>query len=63
LKKSEIFLLSSTMLLLGTMIGFLLAPAKNGVRCGNNNGNTYYGDHDDCCDEWDCDEDEDDMPF
>jgi hypothetical protein len=65
MKKREIFLLSTTMILLGTIIGFLWSPTKNGVRCGNNSGNTYYGNQDECCEEWDseADEDEDDMPF
>jgi|GEM_PF-2151774 len=28
--------------LLGTVLGFLLAPVKKGVYCGNNNGNTVH---------------------
>ena len=26
---------------LGVVKGFLLAPVKKGIACGNNNGNTY----------------------
>lgn len=33
------------MLMLGIVIGFLIAPIKNGISCGNNNGNnnTFTG--------------------
>ncbi len=30
-------------ILFGTLRGFLLAPIKKGISCGNNNGNTYNG--------------------
>jgi len=35
--------------LLGIVVGFLFAPIKKGISCGNNNGNTtnnYLGDDD-----------------
>lgn len=28
--------------LIGVVKGFLLAPAKRGIKCFSNNGNTYY---------------------
>ena len=43
MKKSTMFLLCSTMLLLGTVAGFLLAPVKAGVSIGNDAGNIYGG--------------------
>lgn len=64
MKKSGIFFLSTTMLLLGAIIGFLLGPIKKGVYCGNHNsGNRYFGKEDDYCDDWDSEDDGDDMPF
>ncbi len=33
-------LVVSTALLLGIIIGFIFAPIKKGVYCGNHNGNT-----------------------
>lgn len=65
MKKREVFLLSIAMMFFGAFIGFLCSPIKHGVRCGNNSGNTYYGGHNDCCDDYDEDDyDEDeDMPF
>jgi uncharacterized membrane-anchored protein YhcB (DUF1043 family) len=33
-------LVVSTALLLGIIIGFIFAPIKRGVYCGNHNGNT-----------------------
>lgn len=39
MKKSTLFLLCTTMLLFGTLLGFLLAPAKKGVSIGSNNSN------------------------
>ncbi|MDF2886437.1 MAG: hypothetical protein K0R23_822 [Lacrimispora sp.] len=33
-------LIVSTALLLGIIIGFVFAPIKKGVYCGNHNGNT-----------------------
>lgn len=44
MKKSTLFLLCSTMLLLGTILGFLFAPVKGGFSIGSNNGNSYGGD-------------------
>lgn len=60
-KKSTLFLLCSTMLILGTVLGFLLAPIKKGVYIGNNNGNTNCGAPKDA-DKIDSG-DEEDMPF
>jgi hypothetical protein len=43
MKKREIFTLSALAFSVGIVLGFLVAPAKNGV--GNNSGNTtnnYY---------------------
>ena len=63
MKKSTIFWLCSAMILLGTVLGFLLSPAKKGLYIGNNNGNTG-GRGEDFNDDWDTEaDDEDDMPF
>lgn len=43
MKKSTLFFVCSTMLLLGTVIGFFLSPAQKGLYIGSNNGNTYGG--------------------
>ncbi len=43
MKKSTLFFLCSTMFLLGTVLGFLLAPAKEGLSIGSNNGNSCGG--------------------
>lgn len=63
MKKSTVALLCSTMLLLGTLLGFLLSPIKKGLYIGNNSGNNHNGKNplDDGL-EVDYD-DEDDMPF
>lgn len=45
---TEKVLVAICLLLLGVVIGFLLAPIKKGISCGNNNGNTY-GDADNWC--------------
>lgn len=39
MKKSTIVLLSTTMLLLGIVIGFLTSPVKHGINVGNRSGN------------------------
>lgn len=39
MKKSTAFFLCTTMLLLGTIFGFLMAPAKKGISIGSNNSN------------------------
>lgn len=66
MKRSTLFLLSSTMFLLGTITGFLLAPIKEGLSIGSNNGNSYGGASACKCDE-SCDTgeygDEEDIPF
>lgn len=46
MNKSTGFLIGIIGLLGGIILGFMLAPIKNGIECGNNNGNTrnyYYG--------------------
>lgn len=48
---TEKVLLAVCLFLLGVVIGFLIAPIKKGISCGNNNGNTYSGD-----DDWSFDE-------
>ncbi len=40
MKKSTAALLSFCCFLLGIIVGFLISPIKDGVHCGNNNGNT-----------------------
>lgn len=39
--KHKNLLIASNCLFLGIVIGFFLAPIKNGISCGNNSGNTY----------------------
>ncbi|MEM1483272.1 hypothetical protein V6615_00180 [Oscillospiraceae bacterium PP1C4] len=43
MEKTIKFLLATTFLFLGIIIGFMWSPAKKGIYCGNNNGNTYGG--------------------
>lgn len=43
---TEKILVAVGLVLLGVVIGFLLAPIKKGISCGNNNGNTYINDDD-----------------
>lgn len=38
---TEKVLFAVCLFLLGVVIGFLMAPIKKGISCGNNNGNTY----------------------
>ncbi len=33
-------------LLAGMVLGFMMAPVKKGIYCGNNNGNTQFADDD-----------------
>lgn len=40
MKKSTGVLLSFACFLLGLVVGFLLAPIKQGIQVGNNSGNT-----------------------
>lgn len=61
MKKSTICLLCSTMLLFGTLLGFLLSPIKKGLYIGNNSGNTNSDPHSD--QDESVYDDEDDMPF
>lgn len=61
--KRSITLLAVCAFLFGVITGFLYAPVKRGIQCGNNNGNItnhYYGDRE--VDE-DLDQPEDDIPF
>ncbi len=37
------FLLSAVCLLLGVVIGFMMAPIKKGIYCGNYSGNDFGG--------------------
>ena len=41
LKNKETLLLSTTCFLAGVVAGFLIAPIKKGIYCGNNNGNSF----------------------
>lgn len=59
MRKSTVILLSSVMLLLGTVLGFLLAPIKKGMYIGSNNGNTRVRGMEDDLPYTD----EDDLPF
>lgn len=43
---SEKILMTICLVLAGVVIGFLIAPIKKGISCGNNNGNTYNEDGD-----------------
>lgn len=36
----ELYMAGIICLLLGILVGFLFSPIKNGISCGNNNGNT-----------------------
>ncbi len=58
--KREICLLSTLMLLLGILLGFLCSPIKHGLNIGNNSGNTNYGKDDD---DLELDDSSDDIPF
>ena len=42
MKKSSVFLLSTTLLFLGVIIGFLSSPVKHGISIGNHSGNNPY---------------------
>lgn len=42
MKFKEKILFASTFFLGGVVVGFLIAPIKKGIYCGNNNGN-YLG--------------------
>ena len=37
----EKVLLGAACFFAGAVVGFLLAPVKKGIYCGNNSGNTY----------------------
>lgn len=45
MKKGTVFLLSALSLLAGIVIGFLCAPIKGGIYCGNNYNNQRYFDN------------------
>jgi len=62
MSKNFVCVLSAMFLFLGIIIGFLLAPAKKGVYCGNHNGNHYITPPNEP--DWDdLENDEDDIPF
>lgn len=44
---SEKILVVLCCVMFGIIKGFLLAPIKKGINCGNNNGNTYTQTEDD----------------
>ena len=62
MQKSTGILAAVACFLGGIIIGFLIAPAKQGIYCGNHSGNVYGGEPlpDEDCDGYD---DEDDLPF
>ena len=39
--KNEKILLGAACFFAGAVAGFLIAPIKKGIYCGNNNGNNY----------------------
>ena len=41
MKLDEKVLLGAACFFAGAVAGFLIAPIKNGIYCGNNSGNTY----------------------
>lgn len=53
--KAVVTVTCAMFLFLGIVVGFLIAPIKKGIYCGNNNGNTYGDDN-----LWDEDWDEED---
>lgn len=53
--KAVITITCAMFLFLGIVIGFLIAPIKKGILCGDNSGNTYGSD-----DVWDEDWNEED---
>lgn len=42
-KKHSGFWKCVAFMLFGVIIGFMIAPAKEGISCGNNNENNYSG--------------------
>lgn len=40
-ERKEKMLIAMTCLFAGMVIGFLIAPIKGGIECGNNSGNHY----------------------
>ena len=63
MNKSTGILLALLGLFLGIIIGFMWAPTKKGIHCGNDSGNTYIfkGSEDDFMDEEDNCDDEDSL--
>ena len=49
---TERILLLVNCVLFGMLLGFLWAPIKRGIYCGNHNGDYHICDWDDCDDEW-----------
>lgn len=41
MNKNEKIILGAACFFAGAVAGFLIAPIKKGIYCGNNNGNTY----------------------
>ena len=41
MQKSTVILTAMVCFLSGVILGFLVAPAKKGIYCGNHNGNVY----------------------
>ncbi len=62
MQKGTLILTAMVCFLSGIILGFLVAPAKKGIYCGNNNGNVYETGKEP---EEDCEEigSEDDLPF
>lgn len=64
MEKKEKFWMGAALLFLGVIVGFMLAPVKKGIYCGNNNrnnsANRYLNDED--FDEADMDGSKD-LPF
>lgn len=42
--RGEKFLIATSFLLFGVIIGFMISPIKEGIYCGNDNGNNYICD-------------------
>lgn len=43
MRKEEKILVGAACFFAGVVAGFLIAPIKKGIYCGNNNGNDYVG--------------------
>lgn len=47
MKNNEKILLGAACFFAGAVMGFLIAPIKKGIYCGNNSGNNYLGKEED----------------